>query len=232
MSKNSTVIILPTLNEAESLKVLVPEIRNYTRAEILIVDDSSDNTTEVADSLGCIVFRGTGGTLASAVIQGFRNTPQGTKKIIVMDADGQHPPELLPHMILALDHNDMVVASRLNKHFYGSRLREVISSWANLTAWVIAPQVKDRMSGYFGFRPDILNNGTLEKLNGLGFKIMLEVLVKGHPETLEQIPYVIRPRILGISKLKKAQLQRQFTLQILSLLLYRLTRRLTRRLKT
>lgn len=107
------VIIIPTYNEAESLPTLIPAIREQVPCDILVVDDNSpDGTSEVAEKLGCFVLRRVDERgLASAVIDGIHFTTN--KYIIVMDADGQHPAELLPKMQEALEKGiDLVVASR------------------------------------------------------------------------------------------------------------------------
>src|SRR3989338_10747554 len=98
-------VILPTYNEADNVRKLVPEIkkilRNMPHEIILVDDDSPDETWKVAYDLNIRVKRRRGVRgLASAVIEGF--TMARGDALVVMDSDGQHDPKLLPEMYRAV----------------------------------------------------------------------------------------------------------------------------------
>jgi len=129
-------IVIPTYNEYENLPELIRRIRESSSdVTILVVDDSPDTrTANIASELGCGVIRRHGDnqisvypntnidskgiseqnyrrrSLSSAVIIGIASAM--TEKVIVMDADLQHPPEKLPDIINELDNHDFVIASR------------------------------------------------------------------------------------------------------------------------
>lgn len=116
-------IILPTLNERENIKRLVPQIvqtltkHNYAPFEIIVVDDnSSDNTYEEAVALTKTFSqlkpfkRSSPDDLGKAILFGI--TKSKGEIIIGMDADGNHDPKVLPNMLEKLHENDLVVASR------------------------------------------------------------------------------------------------------------------------
>ncbi|MEM2913969.1 MAG: glycosyltransferase, partial [Candidatus Bathyarchaeia archaeon] len=116
-------IIVPTYNERENVQVLIEKIRSALRDnfEIIVVDDSSpDGTSETVNQLSKtienlrLVCRKSKRGLASAVIDGF-NHANGSI-LGVMDADLQHPPELLQEMVRKIQEGaDIVIASRYVK---------------------------------------------------------------------------------------------------------------------
>ncbi len=206
-------IIVPTYNERENVKKLLNEIENLLEGEefeIIVVDDNSpDNTADVVkslekryDNLNLIVRKNKRG-LSSAVIDGIRRSKY--RKIIVMDADLQHPPSVIPRIVEELDKYDMVIASRYTAGGSVERwniVRKLISKGANLFAHIMIPKVrkiKDPMSGFFGFWKDKVD---IDKLDPIGYKIMLEILVKGNFKNVIEIPYTFRERFSGESKFK------------------------------
>lgn len=202
-------LLVPTLNEATSLGELAPRIVAALapyRSEILVIDDAStDGTPDAVRALArtgpfrLLERRGERG-LSSAVLAGVAATRGAV--VVVMDADGSHPPELLPSLIdpVRSGRAAFVLASR---HVPGGDAgsmklsRRLISGGAALLARPLAP-VKDPMSGYFAVRRDVLARAPLRPL---GYKIGLEVLVKCRPRPIEEVPFRFAPRIAGESKL-------------------------------
>lgn len=203
-------VVIPTYNEKDNIVPLVEKINesligyNY---EIVFVDDNSkDGTAQAATALQAkypvrVLVRKNERGLASAVVHGLKATD--AEFAIVMDADLQHPPSVLPEMIKALETNDVVVGSRYclggNP---GDRTisRRMISIVANLLALPLVPKVKDRMTGLFAFRRSIVG---LESLNAVGWKIGLEVMVRSHAKSIVEVPYTFVPRVHGTSKLSR-----------------------------
>ncbi len=208
-------IIVPTYNERENLPILVERISKALNGkysyEIIVVDDNSpDKTWEVALELASkgypvrLLRRPGKLGLGTAVLDGLKKA--SGEYIVVMDADLQHPPEVLPKLVeKALSENaDIVVASR---YMPGggvegwSFIRKLISKTATLIAKIVLPQARktsDPMSGFFLFRKDIVENVSL---NPLGYKILLEILVKARYRRVVDVPYVFHRRLHGESKL-------------------------------
>lgn len=208
-------IILPTLNERGSLPILFNEIEAALEqvdhpVEVLVVDDgSTDGTREYVQSVSNnqfsfshrLITRDERG-LAMAVIRGFAEAESDS--LIVMDADQSHPPALLPKMIEALASDvDLVLPSRYMPGG-GSEdwtfARKLISRTATLMARTVGVKASDPMSGFFGINRRVIEHVTLSPI---GYKILLEILVKGTYQSTSELAYTFRNRSQGKSKMTK-----------------------------
>jgi len=207
-------VVVPTYNEAENVRELIPRLSHALRGishELVIVDDSSpDGTAEVARELSKsypvkLLLRRKKLGLASAIVYGFENA---TGEILgVIDADLQHPPEYIINFIEKIREGyDIVVGSRYVK---GGRIegwglkRRILSRGAIMLAKPLAKKVKDPMSGYFFIRKHVIE-GIDFKLTG--YKLLLEILVKGKYRGVVEVPYVFRERQNGESKLGRNEI--------------------------
>ncbi|HYB79500.1 MAG TPA: glycosyltransferase [Thermoplasmata archaeon] len=204
-------IVLATFNERENLPRLLDRIRavSLPPCEVLIVDDgSTDGTREYLESaarsdarLRPIWHEGKQTTLR-AQCQGISDS-RG-RFIIIMDADLQHPPEVLPAMVRALeDGAALVVGSRYAPGgSAGPRtwIRAAISRGAEWTAKVVLPEaraVSDPVSGLFGFRRAIFRPIPTD---WRGYKLLLVLLVMGRGQRVAEVGYPFEPRASGSSK--------------------------------
>ncbi len=204
-------IVVPTFNERDRLADLVNAIfAAYGAAalegELVIVDDDSpDGTGRLADDLArrhriTVLHRAGKLGLGTAVIEGFA---AATAPIVgVIDADMSHPPALLPRMLAAMQaaSADVIVASRYipgggTRNWETSRL--VMSRLACLMARGLTP-VRDATSGFFLIRRDLAQG---VRISAGGFKICLELLVRGRPASVLEVPYVFEGRTAGESKM-------------------------------
>ncbi len=210
-------IIVPTYNERDNIQELFQRIKNSLgdlSYEIIVVDDNSpDGTAEYAESCGkelglnvTVIKRPCKMGLISAVIDGLK-IAKG-EYVVVMDADLQHPPEVIPKLISELDRGyDMVIASRYVKggSVEGwSSIRRIISKAAILLAHILIPQsrdIKDPVSGFFAFKVDKLGTRIWNEEPPRGFKILLYLLSRGDFKRVGEVPYVFKPRTRGSSKL-------------------------------
>lgn len=210
----AVTVVVPTYNEAANLPPLVEAIDEAMADreggyEILVVDDDSpDGTWRVAQTLAPVypvrvVRRREEAGLASAVSEGFRRAR--SDRLVVMDADLQHPPDRIPALLDALaEGSDVAVGSR---HVDGGSmgsfgpLRRAISWGADALARSLLTEVRgvrDLQSGFFALRRSVLEDAHLDPL---GYKILLEVLVKGDVEEVVEVPYTFGSRNAGDSKL-------------------------------
>jgi dolichol-phosphate mannosyltransferase len=201
-----TSVIVPTYNERENLKTLVERILSAADVEVIVVDDASpDGTGEIADNLAStygirVVHRSGKLGLASAMLDGLKAASGDI--LGVMDADFSHPPELIPKLIepIVKGDADIVFASRYIKGGGVEGwplLRQVTSNGARLLARPLTG-VRDCMSGYFFMRKDVIEGVRLETV---GFKLGLEILVKGRYKKAAEVPFTFRDRAGGKSKL-------------------------------
>lgn len=204
-------VIVPTYNERDRLQELVAALFDaYARAgldaELIIVDDNSpDGTGRLADQLAKsarirVIHRAGKLGLGTAVIEGF--TTSQAPIVGVIDADLSHPPVLLPRMLAIMQQHaaDVVVASR---YIEGGGTRGwplgrlLMSRLACLMAAGLTP-VRDATSGFFLIRRELAGAVTI---SAGGFKICLELLVRGQPMSIIEVPYVFEGRTAGESKM-------------------------------
>jgi dolichol-phosphate mannosyltransferase len=188
-------LVIPTYNEGKNVQKIVRLLSQQLDAalpeayELIVVDDNSrDRTWEIAQEImpdypqlrvmRRIEERG----LSTAVIRGWQ-AARG-EVLGVIDADLQHPPELLLKLWGEIKRGgDLAVASR---HVEGggvsdwSVIRRFLSRGAQTLGLIILPEVigrvSDPMSGYFMVRRRCIAGRTLSPL---GYKILIEVLARG-----------------------------------------------------
>jgi dolichol-phosphate mannosyltransferase len=209
-------IIVPTLNEAANLPLLVPRIAAAMEGrayEILIVDDSSqDGTVAVCEELRQrfplrLVSRRPQNGLSGAVLEGMRAA--AGECLVVMDADLQHPPERICDLVVALEHGetDFAIGSRyVAGGTTGQRWtiwRRINSGIATLLARPFAGRTRDPMSGFFAMRRETFERG--QNLMPLGYKIGLELMCKCGVRRPLEIPIHFGARHAGRSKLSLKQ---------------------------
>jgi dolichol-phosphate mannosyltransferase len=204
-------IVIPTYNERERLGELVSELfgvlaRHQLSSELIIVDDHSpDGTGQLADELAAryrirVVHRAGKLGLGTAVMEGF--AAAAGQVLAVMDADLSHPPDALPRLLDALQAHDadLVIASR---YAPGGRTknwpvdRRVMSRLACLLARPVTA-ARDATSGYFLIRREAVRDIAIK---ARGFKICLELLVRGRVRKVVEVPYEFVDRTAGESKM-------------------------------
>ena len=217
-SKAKLSIIVPTYNESQNIVRMLDSIAEtlspYKGSEIIVVDDNSpDGTAEMAKSHAKIIStkkkirieiisRNGKFGLSSAIVKGVQSATGDF--LVIMDGDFSHPPQVIPSIIQALqDSNyDIVIASRYVKG--GSIIgwpfkRRLMSKGATKIArYGLGIDVKDPVSGFFAFRRDIING---LKFDAIGYKMLLEILVKTKGARVKEIPYTFTNRRIGTSKL-------------------------------
>ena len=127
--------------------------------------------------------------------------------VLVMDADLQHPPETAAGLAkVAMRHDvDIVIGTRYAGSASSTGLagagRGLVSAWSTRLAKFLFPRrlatVSDPMSGLFAFRRDSVS---LDQLKPVGFKILLEILVRTPRARVAEVAYCFAPRYAGRSK--------------------------------
>lgn len=223
-------IVVPTFNEKGNIAPLLKRIGDTLKEidyEVIFVDDSNDETPQVIEEAAKtdkhvrLFHRENEKGLATAVVKGF-SLAKGDF-VACMDADLQHPPEVLLDMYAAmLAHADMAIPSRLIPGGSDGGLdivRKIISGSARYLAKIILPclrGISDPTSGLFMVKRELLQGADL---NPIGWKIMVEVVSQCNVKKILETPYAFHDRESGESKIS-LKVSLQFVEQLFHLRLH------------
>jgi len=209
-SKLSVSLITPTYNERENIPMLAEEIfgvlADYPEIdlELIVVDDNSpDGTGDAAESLKDqyplqVIHRAGKMGLGSAVMAGFALSQRDLLGVI--DADLSHDPSVLPELILGLRKHDLAIGSRFDPESRVEKwawYRKLLSQTGVFLARKLTG-VQDPLAGYFFLHRRVIDG---MGLTSPGYKILLEILVKGEYASFMEVPFVFRNRQYSSSKL-------------------------------
>jgi len=214
-------VVTATYNEAENISEFIDRVERalegYEFELVIVDDDSPDGTADIARRAGSkygnvrvIVRRGERG-LASALLAGIASA--NCDYVVVMDADLQHPPEMLPVIVdlLLKGGVDLVVASR---YASGGSVRgwsiwrRLVSRVAICAAHLLVPRtrgVRDPVSGFFGIKRELVLREK-ESLRTGGYKLLVEILARCDWRRVAEVPYAFQRRERGESKLGAAEI--------------------------
>lgn len=213
-------IIVPTFNEAPNVAELIRRVTaaaDGIDAEVIFVDDSTDDTPDVIRAVAAsaslpvrLIHRSSrAGGLGGAVVEGFALAESDT--CIVIDGDLQHPPEEIPVLYerFARGDVDVVIASRYvgggTSTGLADRTRVLVSKAATALTRAMFPirlrEVTDPMTGYFIVDRRAIDAATLKPR---GFKILLEILARKNLRIAE-VPFEFAGRHAGESKASMRQ---------------------------
>lgn len=207
-------LIIPTLNEASNIHTVLRRACEALATvkydwEILVVDDgSSDGTDKLVQDYAQrqprvhLISRLGERGLAGAITYGWSRTHADLLGVI--DADLQHPPELLPKLIAEISNGaDIAIASRyVRPHSMDGwnpvrKLLSRVSVIASIPVQRRTIRVADPLSGFFVVLRTCIAGLDFQKQ---GFKLLLEVLAKARIKQIREVPYKFSPRTRGHSK--------------------------------
>src|ERR671919_2273257 len=211
-------LVVPTRNEAENVPKLVHELRESLSDldyRVVFVDDSTDETPEVIQSLAeedgrVHLVRRVGaeryGGLSTAVTTGMELFSSASEYTCVMDADLQHPPQKVREMleIARRSDADVVVASRYGRgggySGLSGRMRRAVSMGTKYLARILfkeARKTNDPLAGFF-----LIKNQAISgiQFRPTGFKVLLEILVCTPELKVLETPFEFQVRHAGVSK--------------------------------
>ena len=213
----SLSFVIPTRNEAGNVRPLLSGICAAvpgSHKEIIFVDDSDDDTPDVlqkaireSDCRAAVLRRSQltrSGGLSTAVVRGFALA--GGKYVCTMDADLQHPASAVPLMLAAARQTsaEVIFASRYTKGLtlkgFEDSGRFAVSAAARELARMALPAARltsDPLSGFFLIRRSVVEG---VRLQPMGYKILLEVLVRGRWNNIADVSYSFHSRNAGVSK--------------------------------
>jgi len=198
-------IILPVLNEAENLRVLIPRLDAVIRREgldfeILVIDGgSTDDTHEVVAALGARIAPERRRGYAGALETGFAEA--AGDYLLTLDADLSHEPDFVAKLWRARGRADIIIASRYIRGgvAYTEFLRRFLSGLLNLVMRrALSIPVRDLSSGYRLYRREVLVD---LKFEGRNFEVLEEILVRAYAAgfSVHEVPFTYFPRESGRS---------------------------------
>lgn len=216
-------VVVPTYNEKENVKEfkrrLEPVLESMGgRLTVLFVDDNSPDGTgaeirglmESTPAFGILEREGKGG-LGTAYIDGFRHVleAEGPEIVVQMDADLQHPPEILESLVaeVASGRADVAIASRrIDEGRLGglSLSRRVISRGASwYSRKVLGLKVKDTTTGFKALRKSAVECLLAHPPRSSGFVYQVEALyiLDKNGFKLVEVPFTFEERTKGVSKM-------------------------------
>ncbi|HEY0346575.1 MAG TPA: glycosyltransferase [Pyrinomonadaceae bacterium] len=208
MSIPDLSIVIPALNEAENLRLLLPLIREVidelgVRAEVIVIDGgSTDDSKSVAHHLDAHVVEQSERGYGGALLAGFAAAT--APYVVTMDADLSHPPVFLKDFWLKRSDADLLIASR---YVAGGRAdmaisRRILSTILNRTyALLLGMKLRDLSSGFRMYDRKVL--ATLD-LRARDFDALEEILVRIHINNgrIKEVPFHYQVRHSGRSHAK------------------------------
>jgi len=232
------IILIPTYNEKDNIKLIVAEIFNLLpEIKILVIDDNSpDGTAEIVKSLMerhvnlFLLERqkktGLGDAYKDAMSRVIKD--REIDHIITMDADGSHSPEYLQIFLDKILQHDLVIGSRYTKD--GGTVdwevwRRYLSRFGNLYArFFTGLAINDFTAGFMCIRRELLERLDFNIIGSSGYSFQIELkfhLIHGLGARAFEIPIIFKSRREGESKLSK-QIIREGIIIPLKLFLKRL----------
>lgn len=214
----TTLVIIPTYNEAENIKPIVERVlESVPDAHILVADDNSpDGTGKVADELAAeddrvkVLHRKGKEGLGAAYLAGFRwGIEHGYGVLVEMDADGSHQPEELPRLLTALKGADLVIGSRWvpgGRIVNWPKSREFISrGGSTYSRLLLDVPIRDMTAGYRAFRRETLEGIGMDEVASQGYCFQIDLAwraIKAGFHVIE-VPVTFIERERGESKMSR-----------------------------
>jgi len=219
---------MPTLNEADGMKEILPRIKPEWVSQILVADGKSkDNTVEVAKSFGCDVIVQNQKGIRHAYIEGFPHIKG--EYVITFSPDGNCIPEDIPKVVAKLREGyDMVVASRYAKGA-SSDDDDAMTGFGN---WCFTKAINlchggnytDAMGIYRGYRTSLFYELGLDREDAystekclgtvIGIEPLLSIRAAKFKCKVSEVPSNEPARIAGIRKLQVIRWGGAYLLQV------------------
>lgn len=110
-----TIAAMPAYNEAHSIAEVINGCKKYVDKVVVVDDGSTDNTVDIAESLGAYVIRHEINRGYGAALRNCFETARklGAGSMVIIDSDGQHDPSEIPKLLDPLRNGfDLVIGSR------------------------------------------------------------------------------------------------------------------------
>jgi len=219
MNYKKTIVLIPTYNERENIRLIVEEVFSlYPDIKVLVIDDSSPDKTaeEVKEMMGKysglkILKRVKKTGLGDAYKDAIRHVLENFKEIeyvITMDADGSHQPKYIKSFLKNIENYDLIVGSR---YVNGGGIeswefwRKNLSYFGNLYSKILTGTgISDLTAGFICVRKKIFKKIDFRKIASSGYAYQIEFkfyCVKILGARVKEVPIYFKSRREGESKL-------------------------------
>jgi len=211
-----TLIIVPALNEEESLPATLKELREVVdQHDVVVIDDgSTDATADVSRRAGAVSAQlpftlGVGGAVRVGLHYAQRN---GYDRAVVIDADGQHDPAGVTALLDALDAGaDMAVGSRFiegtPEYRVGRTRRQAMRFLALIVRAITGQRYSDVTSGFRAYdRPVIELLAREYPVEYLADTVEALLIVRYAGFRVDEVPITMRPRAAGTPSTRRVKL--------------------------
>ncbi|MDB4981650.1 MAG: dolichyl-phosphate beta-D-mannosyltransferase [Myxococcales bacterium] len=219
MQGPATVILIPTYNERDCLRQIVPAVRAAApEADVLIVDDNSpDGTGQLADEIAAadprvqVLHRAHKQGLGAAYLAAFHfalDSERSWKRIVQMDADFSHNPADVPRLLAALDAGaDLAIGSRYvdggGTENWGLARRLISRGGGTYARSVLGIDIQDLTAGFKAWNATTLRGIDLNAVaaRGYGFQIEMTFRALRNGFRVVEVPIKFIDRRVGQSKM-------------------------------
>jgi glycosyltransferase involved in cell wall biosynthesis len=193
--KINSIAAMPAYNEENQIAKTIISAKRYVDLVVVVDDGSTDNTSEIAEELGALVYRHEKNNGYGAALNSIFNIARelGTDSLVILDADGQHDPKDIPFLLEKLDDGaDIVIGSRfLNKknnipgyRKIGMKMLDAVTNFASDL------NVSDSQSGYRAYgRKAIWMIQILSEDMSAGSEILSQIKQNGLK--IEEVPIFV-----------------------------------------
>jgi len=209
---NTSIVVIPTYNEVESIGILLDALK-LLPVDILVIDDGSpDETAELCRARDVEVISRSGKLgLGSAYRNGFTVAlDRGYANVIEMDADGSHQVSDVVRMMEWIGTSELLIGSRWvadGAIENWSKFREYLSKGANAYAnAVLSLGIKDTTSGLRIYNADLLKRMEISTIRSEGYCFQIEMTRRAIScgGSIGEIPITFIERAHGVSKMSFA----------------------------
>jgi len=220
----SIYLVLPTYNEAENIRLIVPKLLALPlELNVLVVDDNSpDGTGALADEMAAgqpermmVLHRPGKLGLGTAYLAGFRRAlADGASHVLTMDADFSHDPCYIPEIVERCATADLVIGSRYvpgGGAVDSPLVRRLISYAANFLAHVVLGlKARDVTAGFRLYRREVLESVPLDSIRSSGYSFLIELLflIEQRRWRVAEVPILFCDRKLGHSKISSQEIRK------------------------
>lgn len=194
-------VVVPVLNEPDLTQFLLElhRVMRSTRMTYEVVVITGDRETlhaQIPEYRNQRIFTSYGDALERAILLGFSVTTGDV--IVVCDADGSHPLDVIPSLIDGLNGHDLAIGSRFVEggSSHDAWFRKLVTRCFAQYAHFFGSRLSDPMSGFFAVKRKLVERTLFKPFK---WKVALELELKSHSNATE-VPFDFKKRQRGVSK--------------------------------